>query len=317
MPVPTYQEMMLPLLRVLAEANAEIRRKEATQRVADAMGISPEDRASRMPSGTQTHLFNRMGWAAWSLQQAGLLEKPRRGGLLITAEGKKLLETKPVTIDNKMLAANYPGFEKKLAQAQAAAGGGESDEDSAMAAADTGLSTSTSTLTPTDQIEQAEVKLNGQLAAELLEIMGRMDPYKFEQLVVDLLFAMGYGGSRAEAARVTQRSNDEGIDGIISQDRLGLDVIYVQAKRWQSSIGREPIQSFVGALAGKHANKGVFITTSDFHKNAVEYARGVQHKIILINGQRLAQLMIEHGIGVSTVRTIAIKRVDSDYFEDA
>ena len=176
---------------------------------------------------------------------------------------------------------------------------------------------SPSALTPTDQIEQAELKLRAQLASDLLDLMSRMDPYRFEQLVVDLLFAMGYGGSRAEAAQVTQKSNDGGIDGIISEDRLGLDVIYVQAKRWQSTVGREPIQSFVGALAGKHANKGVFITTSDFHKNAIDYARGVTHKIILINGQRLAELMIEHGVGVSTVRTIAIKRVDSDYFEDA
>ena len=147
--------------------------------------------------------------------------------------------------------------------------------------------------------------------------MSKMDAYRFEQLVVDLLFAMGYGGSREEAAQVTKKSNDEGIDGIINEDRLGLDVIYVQAKRWQSTVGREPIQSFVGALAGKHANKGVFITTSDFHKNAVEYAKGVQHKVILINGQRLAELMIEYGVGVTTVRSIAIKRVDSDYFEDA
>lgn len=311
MPIPTYQEMMLPLLRILAEANTELRRKEATQRVADAMGLTPEDRTLRMPSGTQTHLFNRMGWAAWSLQQAGLLEKPRRGGLLITEEGKKLLEAKPALIDNKLLAARYPSFQKKISQlpAHESAEG----EDAAVAANTTLVDNEQ---TPTDQIEQAELKLNAQLASELLDIMARMDPYKFEQLVVDLLFAMGYGGSRAEAAQVTQKSNDHGIDGIISQDRLGLDVIYVQAKRWQSTVGREPIQSFVGALAGKHASKGVFITTSDFHKNAIDYARGVTHKIILIDGQRLAQLMIEHGVGVSTVRTIALKRVDSDYFEE-
>jgi len=143
-----------------------------------------------------------------------------------------------------------------------------------------------------------------------------MDPYKFEQLVVDLLFAMGYGGSREEAATVTQKSNDGGIDGIINEDRLGLDVIYIQAKRYQSTIGRKEIQSFVGALAGKQANKGVFITTSDFKKTAVEYAETVTQKIILINGSRLADLMIEHDIGVSTQRTICIKRIDTDYFEE-
>jgi len=146
-----------------------------------------------------------------------------------------------------------------------------------------------------------------------------MDPYRFEQLVIDLLFAMGYGGSREEAARVTQKSNDGGIDGTINEDRLGLDVIYVQAKRYQesSSIGRKEIQSFVGALAGKQASKGVFITTSNFSRNAVDYAVNVPQKIILIHGARLADLMIEHTIGVSTSRTIAIKRVDSDYFEES
>ena len=172
--------------------------------------------------------------------------------------------------------------------------------------------------TPDDLIDSAYTDLNQSLSEELLETMHDMDPYKFEQLVIDLLFAMGYGGSRAEAAQVTQKSNDGGIDGIINEDRLGLDVIYVQAKRYQaeSTIGRKEIQSFVGALAGKQANKGVFITTSGFKKTATEYAGDVSQKVILINGTRLAQLMIEHNIGVSTVRTIALKRLDSDYFED-
>lgn len=172
--------------------------------------------------------------------------------------------------------------------------------------------------TPDDLIDAAYNDLNESLVDELLEKMSDMDPYKFEQLVVDLLFAMGYGGSREEAAQVTKKSNDGGIDGIISEDRLGLDVIYIQAKRYQaeSTIGRKEIQSFVGALAGKQANKGVFITTSDFKNTAVEYASNVSQKVILINGGRLANLMIEHDIGVSKVRTIDIKRLDSDYFED-
>jgi restriction system protein len=152
----------------------------------------------------------------------------------------------------------------------------------------------------------------------LIESMFVMDPYRFEQLVVDLLFSMGYGGSRSEAAQVTKKSNDEGIDGIINEDRLGLDVIYIQAKRYkrESTIGRKDIQSFVGALAGQQANKGVFITTSGFKKTAVEYAKSVPQKVILIDGDRLATLMIEHNIGVSTVRTVELKRIDSDYFED-
>jgi restriction system protein len=144
--------------------------------------------------------------------------------------------------------------------------------------------------------------------------MAKMDPYRFEQLVVDLLFKMGYGGSRKEAAQVTKKSNDEGIDGVINEDRLGLDVVYIQAKRWQNDVGRKEIQSFVGALAGQRASKGVFITTSGFNRNAQEYAASVHQKVILIDGSRLAQLMIEHDIGVSTTSTISLKRVDSDYF---
>ncbi|NOY00099.1 MAG: restriction endonuclease, partial [Verrucomicrobia bacterium] len=172
--------------------------------------------------------------------------------------------------------------------------------------------------TPDDLIDTAYNNLNRSLADELIDTMFGMDPYKFEQLVVDLLFAMGYGGSRSEAAQVTKKSNDEGIDGIINEDRLGLEVIYIQAKRYQaeSTIGRKEIQSFVGALAGKQANKGVFITTSGFKNTAIEYAANVPQKVILINGDRLANLMIEHNIGVSAVRTILLKRLDSDYFED-
>ncbi len=306
MPIPTYQEMMLPLLRVLDAAGKELHQKEYSALTADAFGLSEEQRQERLPSGVQTYVFNRAGWAGWYMQQAGLVEKPKRGHLRITEEGRKLLASNPAAIDSKVLSA-YPSFVEKMTKVSG--GGPPTDPEPEPILP-------TSPLTPNDQIEQAELKLKAQLASDLLDLMSRMDPYRFEQLVVDLLFAMGYGGSRAEAAQVTQKSNDGGIDGIISEDRLGLDVIYVQAKRWQSTVGREPIQSFVGALAGKHATKGVFITTSDFHKNALDYAKGVTHKIILINGQRLAELMIEYGVGVSTVRTIALKRVDSDYFEE-
>lgn len=178
------------------------------------------------------------------------------------------------------------------------------------------LSTGTETTTPDERIDLAYNELNDSLAEALLENMLEMDPYKFEQLVIDLLFGMGYGGSREEAAKVTKKSNDEGIDGVINEDRLGLDVIYIQAKRWQHNIGRKEIQSFVGALAGKQATKGVFITTSEFVNTAKEYAEMVSQRVILIDGSRLADLMIEHNIGVSTIRTISIKRLDSDYFEE-
>lgn len=152
---------------------------------------------------------------------------------------------------------------------------------------------------------------------DLLGQLSRVDPFRFEQVVLDLLIAMGYGGSRREAAAVTQKTNDEGIDGVISEDRLGLDSIYVQAKRWQGNVGREAIQNFVGALAGKRATKGVFITTSAFNSNAIAYAENVPQKIILIDGKRLAELMIEHGIGVSEEHAYRIKKIDSDYFDEA
>lgn len=306
MNLPSYQDLMLPLLRVLAEAGRELHQKEYAERVADAVGLTQEQRTAVFPNGTQTYIFNRTGWAGWYMQQARLVEKVRRGYLKITEEGLKLLATQPARIDNKVLAA-YPSFVEKMRRNQ----GTETEPERDLAA-----TAPANELTPTEQIEQAHQRLNQTLASELLELMAKMDPYKFEQLVVDLLFAMGYGGSRAEAAKVTKKSGDEGIDGIINEDRLGLDVIYIQAKRWQATVGRVEIQNFVGALVGKHATKGVFITTSDFNSNAAEYAKSVHHKVILIDGQRLAELMIEYGIGVSTVRTIALKRVDSDYFEE-
>ena len=301
MTIPDYQELMLPLLQVLAEANTELSLKECTKRVSDVLRLSPEQRSALLPSGTQTYVHNRVSWASWHMAQAKLVEKIRRGFLRITDEGRKLLASKPARIDKKLLLT-YPRFAEKMAKTS------EAHEADASPGSDK---------TPTERIEEAHLNLNESLASDLRDIISKMDPYRFEQLVVDLLFAMGYGGSRAEAAQVTKKSGDEGIDGIISQDRLGLDVIYVQAKRWQNPVGREQIQNFVGALVGKHAAKGIFITSGEFNKNAFEYARGVQHRVILIDGQRLAELLIEHNVGVSTVRTIQIKRVDSDYFEES
>lgn len=303
MTLPTYQDLMLPLLRILAEAGSEVGHKDCTARLADALQLTPEQRAALLPSGTQTVIHNRTGWSSWYLQQAKLVEKAKPGHFRITEEGRKLLATNPTRVDSRMLA-RYPSFAERVLRRAQGSGNGELE------------SVQPDEQTPTEQIEQAHQRLNDTLSSELLELMLKMDPFRFEQLVIDLLFAMGYGGSRAEAALVTQKSNDEGIDGIINEDRLGLDVIYVQAKRWQNKVGRTEVQNFVGALAGKHANKGVFITTSDFQQNAIDYAGTVQQKVILISGKRLADLMIEHNVGVSTVRTIAIKRVDSDSFEE-
>jgi restriction system protein len=171
--------------------------------------------------------------------------------------------------------------------------------------------------TPQETIEAAYRTLHSGLKSELLALVKKMDPYRFEQLVLDLLVAMGYGGSREDAAKVTKASNDEGIDGVINEDRLGLDVVYIQAKRWKSTVGRVEIQNFVGALAGQKALKGVFITTSDFADTAISYAKGLNQKVVLIDGERLAELMIEHDIGVALWQAYTLKRIDSDYFEES
>jgi restriction system protein len=248
---------------------------DVQKHIISALNISEQDQQEMVASQQSTKLANRVGWARTHLKKAGLIEAETRGVYKLTEAGKKLVASPPPMIDLKFL----------------------------------------DTIPAHSSIEEAYAELNEALASSLLEKMADMDAFRFEQLVVDLLFAMGYGGSRQEAAKVTQKTGDEGIDGVINEDRLGLDVIYVQAKRWRSNVGRPEIQSFVGALAGKQAHKGVFITTSEFSQGASDYARAVPQKIILIDGPRLAELMIEHNIGVSITRSLALKRIDSDYFD--
>lgn len=305
---PTWDEFLKPLLEL---ANQEpIMRRTGTQKIAEQFSFSEELRHLRTKSGQQL-IQNRAGWAMSSLVKATFIEKhpSEKFTYQITDKGREYLKYHegPITTQD---IRSVEGFKeawreasRKKQQAKSQTSNTNPDLDQS---------------TPDDLIDSAYHSLNQSLANELIESMLDMDPYKFEQLVVDLLFSMGYGGSRSEAAQVTKKSNDEGIDGIINEDRLGLDVIYIQAKRYQrsSTIGRTDIQSFVGALAGKQANKGVFITTSGFKSTAIEYANSVQQKVILIDGDRLASLMIEHNIGVSTIRTVELKRIDSDYFDD-
>ncbi|NDV62893.1 restriction endonuclease [Puniceicoccales bacterium CK1056] len=305
---PTWDEFLRPLLE-LAEQEPIIRRT-AAQKIADRYAFPDEIRNSRLNSG-HLRIQNRAGWAMSSLVKAKFISKhpTEKFTYEITQAGKDYLRQHqgPITpADLKNLDGYVEAWEEASAKRKKK---GRTGSETVV---------ELETTTPDDRIDTAYNELNDSLAGELLENMQAMNPYHFEQLVVDLLFAMGYGGSREEAAQVTQKSNDGGIDGIISEDRLGLDVIYIQAKRYQaeSTIGRKEIQSFVGALAGKQADKGVFITTSGFKTTAIEYADNVQQKVILINGQRLADLMIEHNIGVSTIRTVELKRLDSDYFED-
>ncbi len=305
MAIPEFQEFHLHVLREAGDGQVH-RPREMAGRMAKKFDLSAADVAEILPSGTQTKVENRVNWALYDLYRAGLLDRPVKGRYSITDEGRKVLASPPPRIDRHFLS-RYPSF-KKFATTRRAAETAPTSQDEAISSGE---------VTPDEQIDQAFGELNETLVGELSAQVAKMDPYRFEQLVVDLLFSMGYGGSRAEAARVTKKSGDEGIDGVINEDRLGLDVLYIQAKRWQGQVGRKEIQSFVGALAGQQAHKGIFITTSTYSQHAVDYARSVPQKVILIDGDRLAALMIEHNIGVSVARTIAIKKIDSDYFEEA
>lgn len=305
MPIPNLDDIRRPALELLAARGTLTKISEVFDLLAPKFHLTEDDLAEMLPSNTQRKWHNRVNWACYDLFKAGLVDRPTKGHYQINASGQKVLSDGPPQITRKYLAEISESFLKFVTPNQ-----------------DKGLVTPpqpvlfTESRTPDEQIESAFSQLNESLASELQAQMAKMDPFRFEQLVVDLLFAMGYGGSREEAAKITKKSNDEGIDGVINEDRLGLDVIYVQAKRWQGTVGRKEIQSFVGALAGQQANKGVFITTSEFAQTAIDYAKSVQQKVILIDGTRLAELMIEHNIGVTTTRTISLKRIDSDYFEE-
>ncbi len=295
MAIPDFQSMMLPFLKIIDDGKSH-KIKAIINGIAEHFQCTQEDREERLPSGKQFRLNNRVGWARTHLKYALLIEYVNRGVVRITQRGLDLLSTNPSTLSVRDLMA-FPEYKEW------SRGGGKDDPKPVP------------DKSPQETIADLTELLDIQLANDLLKIVSKMDPYQFEQLVVDLLVAMGYGGSREEAAKVTQGANDEGIDGIIKEDRLGLDVIYVQAKRWQANIGRKEIQAFVGALAGKQANKGVFITTSAFGKNATEYANAVSQKIILVDGILLGKLMIEFNIGVSKADEFIIKRIDTDYFE--
>lgn len=305
MAVPDLDDIRRPALELLSDLNKLTSIGEVFDLLAPRFHLTEEDLIEMLPSGTQRRWHNRVNWACYDLFRCGVLDRPQKGKYQINDEGLKLLSEGPECLTRIYLRQRYSAFDNFLTPSgKPPTGGGPTppkpiDEE-----------------TPEEQIDSAIAELRETLRTEVQDSLKTVDPFRFEQIVVDLLFAMGYGGSRAEAAKVTKKSNDEGIDGVINEDRLGLDVIYVQAKRWQNTIGRKEIQSFVGALAGKQANKGVFITTSDFASTATEYAQMVTQKVILIDGPRLADLMIEHDIGVSTTRTIALKRIDTDYFEE-
>jgi restriction system protein len=305
MATPTWDQLIRPVLDLASKE--PITRQSANAHVLKVVPMNHEEREERLKSG-MSKVGNRVGWAMSHLTKAGLIQKVSKATYRATDFGKTFLQK------HEGLQITYHDLRKIEGYEEAWKSASQQNQISKQVKDVTSLTRSDNT--PEESIDQAVEEVESNLRSELLEQLKITDPYRFERVVLDLLFAMGYGGSREEAAQVTKKSSDEGIDGVINEDRLGLDVIYVQAKRWQNTVGRPEIQSFVGALAGKQAHKGVFITTSDFGKNAYEYAGAIPQKVILIDGQRLAELMIEHNVGVSTVRKIELKRIDSDYFDE-
>lgn len=313
MPIPDYQTLMLPLLR-LAGDRQEHRFRDAIEQLAIEFALTEEDRATMLPSGTAPLFDNRVGWARTYLKQAALLESRKRGIFRITQRGVELLAKSPGRIDNSTLEQFPEYLAFRLRKNDERPTPISSVAESIANQMPQRLEPSSDS-TPEEQFSQAYQRLRSNLEAELLEQVKSASPAFFERLVIDLLVAMGYGGSRQDAGRAIGRSGDGGIDGIIKEDKLGLDVIYVQAKRWEGTVGRPEIQKFAGALQGQRANKGVFITTSSFSKEAEDYAGVINSKIILITGEQLSNLMVDHNVGVSPISNYELKRIDSDYFE--
>ncbi|MFA6242971.1 MAG: restriction endonuclease, partial [Candidatus Hydrogenedentales bacterium] len=276
--------------------------RETIDALRNEFKLTDEERKELLPSGRQCVFDNRVGWARTYLKKAGLLEAPRRGHVVITDRGRSVLAQEPNRIDVKFLEQFAEFIEFRDSSRN-------HDDD------DTNAPTSTVEAgTPEEALEASYLQLRSTLADEILEKVRESSPEFFERLVVELLVAMGYGGSRKDAGERVGRSGDEGIDGIIKEDRLGLDIIYIQAKRWESSVGRPEVQKFVGALQGQRARKGILITTSAFTRDASDYAGNLESKVILIDGKRLAQFMVDFNVGVSPVTSYEVKRVDTDYF---
>lgn len=306
MAVPDFQSLMLPLLRIAADG-MEHSLAEAREVLASEFKLTEADREELLPSGRQSKFANRVAWAKGYLQQAGLVTSPRRGYFQITERGRGILRSPPQRIDIKFLE-QYPEFvEFRTPKASLDAARPER----------TSVEAASGPETPEEALEEAHLRMRAGLASELLNRVKVGSPRFFEQLVVELLLKMGYGGSRKDAGQAIGRAGDEGIDGVISEDRLGLDIVYIQAKRWDGTVGRPEIHKFVGALHGKRAKKGVFITTGSFSGEAVAYVEHIDPKVVLIDGRRLAELMIDFDVGVTTAATYQVKRIDSDYFEEA
>lgn len=301
MTVPSYQDFMLPTLKLIAD-NCEHKSRDIVEQAADMLGLSEEDKKEQLPSQTQATYYNRAMWARTYLKKAGLLTYPARGVIRITQRGIDLLNTNPEKITDKMLLQyeEFKEFQNTV----------NTDQNKNADIIDS-IETQK---TPDELIAEAKSILTSHLESDLLAKILDNSPAFFEELVAKLLLTMGYGGSENDILQNRGKSGDEGIDGIIKQDVLGLDKIYIQAKRWSGNVSRPEVQKFVGAVHGQNANRGVFITTSSFTNEAREYANNINSNIILVDGKKLAKLMIEYNVGVQVKDTIQIKKIDEDFF---
>ena len=297
MAVPDFQSLMLPLLRFVQDRN-EHRLADCRSPLAEQFSLTEAEQTELLPSGQQSRFNNRVAWAKVYLERAGLLAKTRRGYFKITDAGASVLLDPPSRIDMSFLQ-QFPGFDEFRAKKTEGESEGSLNET-----------------TPEETLQIAHQTIRDALALELITSIKSATPTFFERLVLDLMLKMGYGGSREKSGMLTSAGADGGIDGIINEDQLGLDVIYLQAKRWENTVGRPEIQKFVGALHGRRARKGVFLTTSSFSSEAIDYASNIDSKVVLIDGLTLAQLMIDFNVGVSRSQIYEVKRVDSDYFAD-
>jgi restriction system protein len=304
MATPDFQTLMLPLLNIAGDG-AVHSISNARDTLAREFQLTEAEQEELIPSGRAKRFATRVAWAKVYLQQAGLISSPRRAHFQITDTGRAVLRSPPQRIDIRFLQqfSDFQSFRARKREANDTA-----HHEASSANSEEG--------TPDEALEAAHLEMREALSLELLERIKQSTPGFFEGLVIELLVAIGYGGSRADAGKAIGRSGDEGIDGVIWEDRLGLDVVYVQAKKWQDRVGRPEIQKFAGALQGKRARKGVFITTGSFTADAENYVEHIEPKIVLVDGSRLTELMIDHEVGVTTKATYALKRLDNDYFDE-
>ncbi len=303
--IPDYQSLLLPFLKHLSDGK-EHTKQEMIELLAADFKLTPAEREELLPSGRQRIFDNRVGWARTYLKKALLLQSPARGSYTITDRGRQVLSENLSKIDVNYLK-RFPEF---------VAFQNNSKKNNNKPSISREVPKTENTQTPEENLEASYQTLRHNLAQELLSKVIECSPSFFENLVIELLLKMGYGGSRKDAGQAIGKTGDGGIDGIIKEDRLGLDVVYVQAKRWEGTVSRPEIQKFVGALQGKKARKGIFITTGSFTSHARDYVKDIQSSLVLIDGEDLSYYMIDFGVGVSPVATYQIMAIDSDYFMD-